>query len=102
TPCEALKNAPLSGIRITSAELVAAGSFSLPGGRPTTVQVPAFCRVAATVGAEVNFELWLPAQWNRKLLGVGNGGLAGTIVYAAMVKPLQEGYATSSTDTGHT
>ena len=66
------------------------------------MQVPAFCRVAATVGAEVNFELWMPAQWNRKLLGVGNGGLAGTIVYAAMVKPLQQGYATSSTDTGHT
>jgi feruloyl esterase len=32
---------------------------------------------------------------------VGNGGLAGTISYSAMVKPLQQGYATSSTDTGH-
>jgi len=57
--------------------------------------------VAATVGAEVKFELWLPTAWNKKLLGVGNGGLAGTITYAAMVKPLQQGYATSSTDTGH-
>jgi feruloyl esterase len=32
---------------------------------------------------------------------VGNGGLAGSISYAPMVKPLQLGYATSSTDTGH-
>ena len=28
-------------------------------------------------------------------------GLAGSISYAPMVKPLQQGYATSSTDTGH-
>jgi feruloyl esterase len=33
--------------------------------------------------------------------GVGNGGLAGSISYMPMVKPLQQGYATSSTDTGH-
>jgi feruloyl esterase len=46
-------------------------------------------------------ELWMPRQWNHKLLGVGNGGLAGSISYLPMVKPLQQGYATSSTDTGH-
>ena len=46
-------------------------------------------------------ELWMPAKWNQKLLSVGNGGLAGSISYAPMVKPLQQGYATSSTETGH-
>ena len=66
-----------------------------------SVPAPAFCRVAATVGKEVRMELWMPQQWNHKLLGVGNGGMAGSISFIAMVKPLQQGYATSSTDTGH-
>jgi feruloyl esterase len=53
------------------------------------------------VRPEVNFEAWLPANWNKKFLMVGNGGLAGTISYAAMAVPLNSGYATASTDTGH-
>ena len=41
------------------------------------------------------------AALNYKLVAAGNGGLAGSISYAQMVKPLRDGYATSSTDTGH-
>lgn len=102
-PCENLTSATLRGITITAASSVPMGSFMLPGAgtRAVTVQTQAFCRVAATVGMEIRFELWMPAQWNNKLLAVGNGGLAGSISYASMVKPLQLGYATSSTDTGH-
>src|SRR4029077_15691669 len=40
--------------------------------------------------------------WNGKFQAVGNGGWAGTIGYAAMGRALAQGYATSSTDTGHT
>ncbi len=100
-PCENLKSLALPGTTITSAASVPAGTFTLPAGRNTSVQVPAFCRVAGVITTEVKFEIWLPAQWNRKLLAVGNGGLAGAISFAAMVTPLQLGYATSSTDTGH-
>ena len=32
---------------------------------------------------------------------MGNGGLAGNIVYTAMFDPVNRGYAVSSTDTGH-
>ncbi len=100
--CESLASVPMRGITITSVASVAGGSFTLPVGSPAaTVQVPAFCRVSATVGKEVRIELWMPQQWNHKLLGVGNGGMAGSISYMPMVKPLQQGYATSSTDTGH-
>ena len=100
--CEKLATTPMRGITITSATSVPAGPFTLPGGgRGGPVQTPAFCRVVATVGKEINFELWMPARWNNKFLAVGNGGLAGNISYAPMVKPLAEGYATSSTDTGH-
>ncbi len=40
-------------------------------------------------------------SWNQRLQGVGNGGFAGTISYQAMAPALAEGYATASTDTGH-
>ena len=97
--CERLSSLTLPGITITLAERVAAGSFTPPAARAVTV--PAFCRVAGTITPEVHFELWLPAAWNRKLLTAGNGGLAGTINYNAMLEPLRRGYASSSTDTGH-
>jgi len=82
--CEKLATAHLSGRTIASATPIPAGPFTLPTGSANApkVSVPAFCR--------------------SKLLSVGNGGLAGTISYAPMVKPLQLGDATSSTDTDHT
>jgi len=101
TPCAALSRVKIPGVTVTSAVEVAAGPFAVPPGTAKPVPMPAFCRVAGSVHPEVKFELWMPVQWNRKLLAVGNGGLAGTISYSAMVKPLQRGYATASTDTGH-
>ena len=99
--CEKLMSARFPYIKIMSATTIPAGPFTLPTGaaNAASVEMPAFCRVVAVAGSEVRFELWMPAQWNTKLLSVGNGGLAGTISYAPMVKPLQQGYSTSSTDT---
>jgi hypothetical protein len=48
------------------------------------------------------------AGWNGKFHGIGNGGHGGTINYtgrqprAGMAEALKRGYATASTDTGHT
>ena len=82
-PCEGLTSLPMRGLTITSAVSVPAGAFALPGAaNAAKVQVPEFCRVAATVGKEVRIELWMPRQWNHKLLAVGNGGLAGALIYA--------------------
>jgi feruloyl esterase len=106
-PCESLTSLTVAGLTINSATSVPAGQFTLPspagrgGARTAPVEVPAFCRVAGMIAPEVRFELWMPAQWNKKFLTVGNGGLAGSISYAPMLVPLREGYATSSTDTGH-
>jgi feruloyl esterase len=56
-----------------------------------------------TSDSEINIEVWMPTTgWNNKLLAVGNGAWAGTISYAAMAPGLAAGYATTSTDTGHT
>lgn len=102
-PCEKLVALAVPGLRITSAVSVPAGPFLLPNAAPGAQPyiVPAFCRVAGVVAPEVRFEIWMPERWNKKLLAVGNGGLAGSIAFGAMVKPLLRGYATSSTDTGH-
>lgn len=56
-----------------------------------------------TGDSDIKIEVWLPESgWNRKLESVGNGAWAGTISYPAMAAALAAGYATASTDTGHT
>ena len=97
--CEDLNRLSLPGIAVRSATQVSASTWGVGGTAPRAV--PTFCRVVGTVLPELGFELWLPAQWNRKYIAVGNGGLAGSIVYNAMFNPLNRGYAVSSTDTGH-
>jgi len=108
--CEDLADLVLPGVAITALEAVPAGEFSLAGGRGGAREItdlPAFCRVAATLspveGSEIGIELWLPeaAVWNGRYLALGNGGFAGSIGTNAMLDPLRRGYAASSTDTGH-
>ena len=69
--------------------------------------LPSFCRVSATIApssdSDIKVEVWLPAAgWNGKFQAVGNGGWAGTVSYAALAQAVAGGYATASTDTGHT
>ncbi len=107
--CESLARAALPNAKVTRAEAVAAGPFAIPGPvqgpGPRSVDLPAFCRVAATLtpspDSDIKMEVWLPAQWNRKFMMVGNGGWNGAVSYAAMAEPLRRGYAVASTDTGH-
>ncbi len=98
--CENLNHLALPRVTITMAASVPAGPFT-PPGQTAAIDAPAFCRVAGVVAPEIKFELWMPMQWNRKLLAVGNGGLAGSINFRQMAEPLERGYATGSTDTGH-
>ncbi len=103
-PCESLTGLNLPDLKIQSAVAVSAGDFKIPGAAESAApaKVPSFCRVVAIVQPELKFELFLPAQWNRKFIVVGNGGMAGSIPYAAMLDPLNRGYATAGTDAGHT
>jgi feruloyl esterase len=107
-PCESLASLSLPDAKITMVQVVSAGTFSPPeGGRAAAYKsVPEFCRVAATLApssdSDIKIEVWLPVSgWNRKLQAVGNGGWAGVISYAAMAEAVKSGYATVSTDTGH-
>src|SRR5580698_9015787 len=89
-------------------KVVAAGTFVPPSGPKAAIYktTPEFCRVQGVLtpsaDSHIEFEVWLPVTgWNGKYLGVGNGGFAGAIGYTALAEAVANGYAASSTDTGH-
>ncbi|HEY5619908.1 MAG TPA: tannase/feruloyl esterase family alpha/beta hydrolase [Vicinamibacterales bacterium] len=107
--CERLAMLALPASTITQAQAVPAGTFVPPGAADGAAfkSLPAFCRVAATLkpssDSDIKIEVWMPlAGWNGKWQAVGNGAFNGNINYGAMRAALARGYATSSTDTGHT
>jgi hypothetical protein len=113
--CESLSEVTLPRAEITVAETVHAGAFRIPGGNsgsgpafPVRVfeALPEFCRVTVTArptsDSDIKIEVWLPkANWNGKLLSVGNGAWAGSISYTALADAVADNYAAASTDTGH-
>jgi hypothetical protein len=117
--CESIAGLQLPDTKIEIAKEVPAGEFVAPDVPAAPAQaiefrkLRAFCRVHAVIhpsgDSNIEFEVWMPSSgWNRRYLGVGNGGFAGSINYSAgtgnapgMAQALAAGYATSSTDTGH-
>ncbi|WP_460682927.1 tannase/feruloyl esterase family alpha/beta hydrolase [Modestobacter lapidis] len=94
--CAGLAELELAEVTAISAELVTAGTSD------DQTDLPAFCRVALTVEPMVDIAVWLPVEtYNGRFQAVGGGGYAGTISYPAMATALRDGYATASTDTGH-
>ncbi|MFT8719440.1 tannase/feruloyl esterase family alpha/beta hydrolase [Acetobacter sp.] len=119
--CADLAQIALPDATFTKIETVKAGAWRSPqthlsrimtapgmnlAGHPVQPSNPAFCRVAITLhptsDSQIRTEIWLPLEgWNGKLLGVGNFGWAGSIMYDGMATGVGEGYAVASTDTGH-
>src|SRR5712671_2135277 len=88
--CELLAKLTLRKTTVTLAQATLAGELKETPSVPSALvaQMPAFCRVAATLkpsnDSDIKIEVWLPNDWNGRLQSVGNGGLAGSISYAAM------------------
>ena len=115
--CEDLTASSITEGTVTRAEVVEAGAFTppvAPGGRPPSAasvartygDLSAFCRVIATLrptnDSNITVEVWMPLSgWNGKYQAVGNGAFQGSIRHGSMAAALANGYATSSTDTGH-
>jgi len=109
--CESMSGVKLGNGSVMSAEPVAAGAFTPPNANNAAAaaafkSVPAFCRVALKLtpssDSDIRVEVWLPlAGWNHKIQAAGNGGLGGTIPYAALAAAVRAGYAATGTDTGH-
>ena len=113
-PCDNLAGLAHPNTTITSAQVVATGTFRLPAGGPRASaefftafsKLASFCRVQATIApssdSRLKVEVWLPMSgWNGRYLGVGNGGFAGSLSYFRLGEAINSGYVGASTDTGH-
>ena len=105
TRCQAISEIKLDGVIITAASPVEGGTFTPPGATSPLVNLPPFCRVAATLqptrDSNIKIELWMPEKnWNGRFLGTGNGGGAGKISYRSLAFGMRRGFATANTDMG--
>jgi hypothetical protein len=111
--CTKLMSLSIANTKIGFAQIVEAGTFAGPptpnSGRDLTApykKVPSFCRVVAeatpTADSDIKLEVWLPmAEWNGRLLGLGNGGFAGVIDYPGLAAGVSKGFVSTATNTGH-
>jgi tannase/feruloyl esterase len=116
--CDDIRSARVEHTTITVATVVRAGTFEprlpvyadpVPSG--AFVSLPEFCRVigliAPVANSHIEFEVWLPMTgWNGRYMGVGNGGSGGFVNYfspngPSLAEAVRDGFAVSSTDTGH-
>lgn len=86
--CRSLRNTP--NLTILSADLVDAEG-----------NTPRHCHVTGLIspGTHWHAQMPLPADWNGRLLNVGNGGKAGNLVYSD--NRLAQGYAVANSNSGH-
>lgn len=76
--------------------------------------VPEYCRVLGDINPvdptapKIKFQINLPTNWNKKAMMFGGGGFngsipgtAGQISHGGGLTPLQRGYATFGSDSGH-
>ena len=113
--CGDLAGAALGDITILSAQdtsntlpdedLVPSRGAHVQRVDPLLRNMPEFCRVKARLspvkGSTIGVELWMPADWNGKLLGIGNHGFGGEFERGDMAVGLRRHYAMVTTDMGH-
>ncbi|KAJ6437383.1 feruloyl esterase B [Purpureocillium lavendulum] len=68
---------------------------NLPGACAVTL------KVVSSPTSSYRFAIFLPDNWNERFLAVGNGGFGGGINWMDMAAGAHYGFATISTDTGH-
>lgn len=100
--CALLIGAYPDQVRVVSATPLEAGASVATDGPYRAVPVEsALCRVEGTIEGAIGFELWLPLDWNGRLLGAGVGGDAGVYNLADVSRRANEGFAAVTTDSGH-
>lgn len=73
---------------------------------PATADAPERCRVKGLIQPEIQFEVNLPATWNRRFYMFGNGGYAGEALDAPnrigqRNVAVRRGFVVADTNTGH-
>ncbi|KAI5478768.1 feruloyl esterase-like protein [Pseudohyphozyma bogoriensis] len=110
-PAPLLNTTAVEGVNITGITHYAKGDPVILGGNGGPIDATSttsFCRVEmwvttnTTTGNGGNSELWLPDEWNSRLVAMGNGGFSGGVVYPSLFYDgVERGFAGFSTDTGH-
>lgn len=100
--CNALAYLEIPRSKIIETELLS-GEFR-QGSSNEKISSPT-CRIVVesnlSSGSAITHEIWLPLDdWNKRLLGVGNGGWAGSIQYSALVSGVNRGFTTANSDLG--
>jgi feruloyl esterase len=92
-------------MQVVLAQTMEAGSFTPPDAPRALQPLPKFCRAVVgmkpTSDSDIAAEIWLPENWNGKLLIIGSGGWGGAIDYQGMALAVRRGYAVGATDDGH-
>jgi feruloyl esterase len=100
----ALKELKIHAATITVAEHDATPTFTDKDGQRTNLPPRTMLKMVLNPakGSNINVEIWLPDadKWNGRLLGLGNGGSAGSINSSGLIAPLMSGYAVAATDMG--
>jgi feruloyl esterase len=100
--CALLVGAHADHVQVSAATLVEPGAVVMSDSAYQPVPVEArLCRVEGTIEHTIGFELWLPLEWNGRLLGAGVGGDAGVFNLADVSRRANEGFAAVTTDSGH-
>lgn len=117
--CEALKGREIGFGLVDDADYVAKGEELVPTTQrlfikaALSIELPAapaprsFCRVDASLrpvaGSLIKVQVWLPDEWNEKMLALGGGGFNGGLFSASisMREGSARGYVTVVTDVGH-
>jgi feruloyl esterase len=73
---------------------------------PAAADAPGYCRVTGLIQPEIQFEVSLPDQWNRRFYMFGNGGFAGEALDAPpraeqRLNGVRRGFVVAQTNTGH-
>lgn len=109
------------GLMLAPALLAAAGPAQAPTAEPSCERlvampnvtitraapmaasntVPAHCYIQGTIAGRIRFHMQLPsaANWNGRLLNIGDGGKDGQLDFAD--HRLAQGYAVANSNTGH-
>ena len=94
--CAGLKGTAFAGVQDAPTSVMSATWVAAKDGRPE------HCEVEGYVSRNNGFVLWLPTEWNGKLLARGCGGFCGiTAGEFACKDPIRIGYACLQTDMGH-
>src|ERR1700730_17950494 len=105
TSCLSLSNFSYPNTTINGATPMPGGPYVAPDAwHLAFTNLPAYCDVYATIkptsDSSINVHVWLPANYNGRYLGTGNGGYAGGSFFSELADGINRGFATANTDMG--